>query len=65
VEVTRAYDDQGIATLGHELHHVIEILRGVDAGEYQSVSSVAVETEGAFNVERMILRELHSARDRR
>jgi len=65
VEVTKACDAQGIATLGHELHHVIEILRGVDAGEYRSVSSTTLETEAAFKVERMILHELRSVRDRR
>ena len=62
VEVSPFHDDTAIATLAHELHHVTEILRHADAHEYYSVSATTVETDGAQEVERLVLHELRTVR---
>jgi hypothetical protein len=65
VELTRSYEAGAIATLGHELHHVVEILSGANAHEYYAGSSATFETDAAQDVERSVLRELRAARTHR
>ena len=63
VEIERRYDDEAIALLAHELHHVIELLEPTDGRRDGSqITEGVLETNEAQDVQRRVRRELGSAR---